>query len=543
MLYIDFQPSSSMANFMKRPFIYLILLCQVNLNVIFSQQVEYVIGKVIDSKTYESVPYAAILLKNHQVGVFANAEGDFRIINNPEFQSDSLIITCIGFNRLSVAFKNLIAFKVNSILLIANIYGLGEVKVIAKRRKLSSENIISRAIRKIKNNYPKNPFNYVSYYRDYQKNGDNYLNLNEAIVQTLDNGFISKSESNRYRLLAFKKNMDFPRLNISPYYNDLESEYSGSSFKKIPNAKLGDQYGNELFILLVHDAIRNFNIRSFSFVDTLTQSFLTNHRFSDPVGVYNGNTLLYEINFTLKRQKTEDTLFVKGAIYIQTKDYSIHKLEYTCSILNSEKQKQEIYNVDIEYGHEPSLDSLMCLKYISFNNLFIVTDSTDNDFFKIVDSRWNSSSPYRENYFPDLTFVTTFNKKIDPSSANKKSNYAIKIGNRNAKINKIKIDGSKLYITLKDDNFKGALDSCKIDIQNLKDTNGNLLNKRKSVELHQFRELFVQDYNKHVDIQDTCSLQYMPLEQNCISRSNSISRYWMNTPLKTKNEKPSPDNP
>ncbi len=52
------------------------------------------------------------------------------------------------------------------------------------------------------------------------------------------------------------------------------------SFKRIPHAMVGDQYGNELFILLVHDAIRNFDKRSFSFVDTLTQDFIRNHWFS-----------------------------------------------------------------------------------------------------------------------------------------------------------------------------------------------------------------------------------------------------------------------
>jgi hypothetical protein len=529
---------NSMAYYFIRTFIFLIVASQLGLTTIFAQQVEYLNGKILDSKTFEPVPYATVLLKNHQAGVFANTDGDFRIINNQGFNSDSLIITCIGFNRLSVAFKNLNLSGVNSILLIRNIYGLGEIRVIAKKRKLSSVAIVSRAIRNIKNNYPKTPFNFVSYYRDYQKNGNDYLNLNEAIVQTLDNGFVTESVSNRYRLLDYKKNMDFPRMNISPFYNNPESQYPVSSVKTIPKAILGDQYGNELFILLVHDAIRNFNIKSFSFVDTLSQSFINNHQFSDPVGIYNGNVLLYKINFTAKRQITGDTLIVNGAIFIQPKDYSVHKLEYSCSFLNSEKQKQEIYSIEIEYGHESSLDSLMCLKYISFNNLFIVPDSTDNDFFKIVDSYWESANPYRDNYFPDLTFVTVFSKKIDPSSGIRKSNYVIKIGNKNAKINKIKVDGAKLYITVKDDNFVKVLDSSKIDIQNLKDINGNLLNRRKSIQLHQFRELFVQEYNKPLDFQDSCFMQYMPLDQNCISRSNSVSRFWMNTPAKTKSEKP-----
>ena len=76
----------------------------------------------------------------------------------------------------------------NNLKLMPNIYGLKEVKVIARRKKLNSEAIVARAIKNIKKNYPVNPFSYVSYYRDYQKDSINYLNLNEAIIQTLDKG-------------------------------------------------------------------------------------------------------------------------------------------------------------------------------------------------------------------------------------------------------------------------------------------------------------------------------------------------------------------
>ena len=84
----------------------------------------------------------------------------------------------------------------------------------ARIRTLIPEIIIDRALRNIKKNNPAIPFSYVSYYRDYQKDSNNYLNLNEGIIQTLDKGFAFSSDSNRYRLLDFKKNKDFLRLNI-----------------------------------------------------------------------------------------------------------------------------------------------------------------------------------------------------------------------------------------------------------------------------------------------------------------------------------------
>ena len=526
---------------MTRYIIFLVFLFGFNQAVIYCQQLDYIRGKVIDSKTSEPVSYAAIRLKNSQVGIYTNAEGDFRILNNPGFQSDSLIVTCIGFHRLSVAFSVLIISEMNNLKLIPNIYGLNEVRVIARKRKLNPETIIARALRNIKKNNPATPFSYVSYYRDYQKDSSNYLNLNEAIIQTLDTGFMNESAFNRYRLLEFRKNMDFRRINISPYYDIPGSVHSNISFKQMPMAFVGDHNGNEFFVLLTHDAIRNFDKKTFFFIDTLSQRLLRNHTFSSPAGIYDGNTLLYKINFEAKPKITENTYQAKGAIFIQPDDYSIHRLEYSASFLNKEKKKQEIFNIEIEYGHEPALNSKMCLKYISFNNSFIIPDSADNDFFKIVSGRWISAEPYKD-YFSDLTTVIVFNNEIDSLSARDRKNYDITIGNAKARIRKIKVDGPNLYLTLNNDKFNVALDSCRINIKDLKDINGNILNKRRDLEIRQYRELFVQEYDRPIEFQNSCFIESMPIDQNCISSSKNTGRFWMNSPLKAKNEIPDPKN-
>jgi len=47
----------------------------------------------------------------------------------------------------------------------------------------------------------------------------------------------------------------------------------------------------------------------------------------------------------------------------------------------------------------------------------------------------------------------------------------------------------------------------------MKDINGNILNKRRELEFRQFRELFVQEYNKPLEFQNNCFIQSAPLEQ------------------------------
>ena len=336
--------------------------------------------------------------------------------------------------------------------------------------------------------------------------------------------------------------MDFRQIKISPYYDIPGSAHSDISFKQMPMAYVGDHNGNEFFVLVTHDAIRNFDQKTFFFIDNLTTEFLKNHMFSRPEGIYDGNTLLYKISFEARPNITENTYEAKGAIFIQTNDYSIHRLEYSASFLNSRQKKQEIFNIEIEYGHEPALKSKMCLKYISFNNSFIIPDTTDNDFFKIVKGRWISAEPYKDS-FSDLTTMVIFNNEIDSISARDRKKYDITIGDAKARIRKIKVDGRNLYLTLYNDKFNVALDSCRINIKDLIDINGNILNKRRDLVLRQFRELFVQEYDKPVGFQNGCFIESVPLRQNCISHSENAGRFWMNTPLrdteKQKNQMPS----
>ncbi len=56
---------------------------------------------------------------------------------------------------------------------------------------------------------------------------------------------------------------------------------------------------------------------------------------------------------------------------------------------------KEMFNVDIEYGHENSVDSLMCLKYVSFNNIFEVVDKDDSTCFRILKASLDTNSLHK----------------------------------------------------------------------------------------------------------------------------------------------------
>jgi hypothetical protein len=87
---------------------------------------------------------------------------------------------------------------------------------------------------------------------------------------------------------------------------------------------------------------------------------------------------------------------------------------------------------------------------------------------------------------------------------------------------------------MKAEDIKNIKDTCQISIVNVKDINGDILDKRKTIDLYQYRELFVEEYNKSLPLKDSCYMQYLPLEENCRSTYSGNEKYWMNTPVNVK---------
>ena len=513
---------------MKRNLFLICLFFLAHSIPVFSQSSNFLDGKVINSATLEPLPFATIIVKDKSLGVFSNADGDFKIANNAKFQSDSLIITFIGFKRHAISFKNLSKDKVNKIYLKPVSLELNEVKVVASRKMINSETIIRRAIRNIRKNYPIKPFNYVSYYRDYQKKDKSYINLNEAIVQTLDTGFNKFSALNKFRLLDFRQNKDFQRMEVSPFYDNIDSQDYDNPNKFIKNGTLPDQGGNELLILMVHDPIRNFQTNTFSFVNDFSTDFISNHTFSKIESVFDNNLLLYKIGFIAKPHVTGDSLVASGNIYIQPEDYSIHKLEYSVSYLMKGNGEKRMFDVDIEYGRENPLKSLMGLKYISFNNIFNVVDQADTTFFRVIKSyieKGDVSNP---------TLIVEFNHIPNMASACNMENYEILFGGKKAQITNITVNGGKAIIKIKPVKTDVPTSTKpEVAVSSIKDINGKILNKKQNLEFYQYRELFVQEYNKPLPFRESCYLQNVPLIQNCISKYTGDQKYWMNTPINT----------
>ncbi|MGI9551668.1 MAG: carboxypeptidase-like regulatory domain-containing protein [Aurantibacter sp.] len=498
-------------------------------------------GKLIDAQTIEPVAFATVAAKGRAVGVISNADGSFSVPERFKIYGDTLEVSSLGYEVRQILMSRLSVDKVRTIYLQPAVFELKEAIVKGnKKRRLSARQIVRRAIKNISKNYPQNPFSIVGYYRDYQLRENKFINLNEAIIEVYDAGFKQvDSATTKVQIYDYKRNTDFKRDTLADNpYDYLNRE------KVIDNAFLKDYGGNEFIILRVHDAIRNYGIDSFDFINTLAEDILRNHSFRKEPLTYDKDVALYTIKF----KNTLPSAFSRGTLYISPNNFAIHKLEYKVfsdmrRFIKSDKGQKRpdvklIFEVNTEYRRA---FGKMYLNYISFHNNFEVTKPPK---FTLDSTLVNAPGGYYMSYF---------NKPVDSISAKRKKNYDLIFNKKRFGIESIEVfqDSVKLYT---DSSFKRAMANYRwemgtlirkgrsaeveelfsLRVKNIRDVEGNLVNEPEIEDYQQFRELFVQEVkpNTHLPSDVLLMDKHKPIfKDQPISRPDNFDDYWMNTPL------------
>jgi hypothetical protein len=438
--------------------------------------------------------------------------------------------------------KGLSYTDINILYLKPGIVSLDEALVSAKKkRELSAKRIVRRAIENIPNNYPSSNFSAVGYYRDYQIKEDNYLNLNEAILEVVDSGFDTDDEKeSKVRIYDYRPNETFEQDEDSKVAYDYEN-----SNKVIENAYLRGYGGNEFTILRIHDAIRNYKINSYDFVNVMERDFIRNHSFKRENDIKQDDEQLFVISFKQSLILNE----IVGKLYISKTDYAIHKLEYA---LYDEKRKlrkgqvsrhgigfEVVFEIITEYKRE---SEKMFPNYISFFNNFKVQKAP---LFHVKKFEWNGSRGCFEVYFSDF---------VDEISGARARNYILTFRGKQLTFDKMNVRGNKVEMfPWKDDNFKDMVDTLyspkyinrkdlALSLQVLNVKNESLTSKVDEITYKaykQYREFFVQEIKPNGSVlKDTLFMKKdRPIFQDQpMLRPDNFDEYWMNTPLRKIDE-------
>lgn len=506
-------------------FIFFALISQHEASSQRLEQTE-LLARVLNSKTKIPIVFATIVLRNNGNGVVADRDGYFRLPYKYKKQGEFISVSSIGYASKTIAVSDLKSGIINTILLAPKTEELQGVVLSAKSSSFGStaqkpEEIVRKAIQRIPSNCPTNPYSYIGYYRDYQLFQDDYINLNEALVEVYDAGYNSDKFTDAYNqttLLEYKENTEFNRDTI------WSSNYDSAGKKFIKDAKIAALGGNELGILNLHDPIRNRSRNSFSFVHIFKTDFLENHNFKLEGVTYRDDIPIYHLSFKTKYEKINSRYAAEGAIYIAKDTYGIYKFSYKGYQRHA---YDPLYSLELEYLPK---GGKMVLNYISFNNNFQVR-SKDN--FRIQSILLDQD----EN-----AFFVTFNNPVKASTIGNLRNYRFIYKKRKLKINDASIAGPKsIKVSLVNGAIpelgsmdKTVMGNVNYKIKNIEDKLGRKLGKLSLNTINQFREMFVQK---------VFIGKALPLNGQFINMNNSLSKtakvyfqaksdYWVNTPLK-----------
>jgi len=177
-----------------------------------SQDSAWLRGRILNKISGKAIPFASVQIKSRNVGVITSAAGDFQIPKYFKDRTDTLLISCIGFESRYVPLATFPGEIIFLITLKESVTELSAVDITSKRRRLSANTIIKAALHNLPYNYPAAPLVYEGYYRDYQVEDSTYVNLNEAIVQEEDSGYSTNDQlKTKIKLLSYVANEDFRR--------------------------------------------------------------------------------------------------------------------------------------------------------------------------------------------------------------------------------------------------------------------------------------------------------------------------------------------
>jgi hypothetical protein len=512
----------------------LIFLLQFNL--VEAQEIDFIKGKLINSKDNEPIPFATLLIKNKNKGVISNSDGGFQIPYEL-YKRDTLIISSIGYSSKEIPINSLDKNEINLIVLIEKIEQLDEILLVntpKKKERRSAKEIVNLAIKRISKNYDFTPFSYIGYYRDYQIKNEQYLNLNEALVEVFDPGFgVSDLKSTQTRIYQYKNNLNFNTDTIAaqPY------DYNNKS-KLITSASINNRGGNEFTILRIHDAIRNYNVNSYDFVNQLDLDFVKNHDFKLLPSTFIDDTSLYSIDIYRNKNNIKAT----GKIFISKGDFKIYKMQYAVFDLSKAKGNDDeklLYEIVVEYKPQ---QGTMYPNYISFNNVFEVLRPP---LFFPVDAKiyydqdnFNGTSKLSFNKMEII-----FNNTPQTKGLLRKRNYDVWYKEEKLKIINVELNKDNVILYLDEELEvpswkllqKSVEEDINLEIKNIKDIHGNLINDQEYATYNQFREFFVQE----LKVNSTKLLDNLYMNKNKsifkdqpLAPFENTSDYWLNTPLK-----------
>jgi len=328
-------------------------------------------NKILDLSTLMPLENASIYIENTTIGTISNSDGKFLLVVDNEYAKDSLVISSIGYKSFKTPvdeFDNLF-----EIYLEEDIASLDEVVLIAESRPKTGNDIVLKAIEKLSENMPDQPYIEKGFLRHKERNRTEFKWLIESAITLYDSSFASNSGEN------LKLNVDQVRKSYD--LREVDSILIYTSYLKNKNKNLRIKSEN-----LKRDTIKTSSlVKAIKWNDTringletlfrgklnlvrnsgnpkalFGKGVLENHHFELDTILVDNDRKIYKIEIgegphfvDLKTSGIyNDGYKAKGWIYIYYDTYAIKKIEYQLIAASDVQKSRSKTLYDTDLGHK-----------------------------------------------------------------------------------------------------------------------------------------------------------------------------------------------
>lgn len=151
-----------------------------------AQSVITIHGSVKDAETNQPLAFASVSILGQPVGTVTNASGDFDFHLPEHYRKDTLVISHVGYKSLRRSIND-IQHDHASFTLKPHAFLLDEVEI--REKDLTGKEIVSKAVRNLRNNYSTRPYCLEGFFREIEEENGKYILLTEAAVDIYDKNF------------------------------------------------------------------------------------------------------------------------------------------------------------------------------------------------------------------------------------------------------------------------------------------------------------------------------------------------------------------
>jgi len=258
-------------------------------------------GKVVDAESRTPLVFATVAVKESNVAIVTNIDGEFTLKIGDLLTSKTLEISFLGYKNKSIPISEL---KENGS---KNVIALEAAPIPIKEivvKPIDPTGIVEKAIRNIGKNYESVPNLMTAFYRETIRKNRTYVSIGEAVVEIFKAPYDNDARFDGARIYKGRKSSDVQKMDTVLF------KLQGG-----PVTALELDLAKNSETVLTIDAMQNYNYSLTGVIEI-------------------GNKPHYVIDF-IQKPSVEMPLFM-GSLYIDMDSYAITEAEFGFNLSNKE---------------------------------------------------------------------------------------------------------------------------------------------------------------------------------------------------------------